>query len=552
MTIFSPHTVGSVATRRSIFLPLVFTDIRPSCGTRRSAMSMSDMILSRETTPAWILFGERITSCRTPSIRKRTRMSCSVGSMWMSEARSLIAWVMSRLTNLTIGASSTISLTWARSSSCSPASIDVVSSSSSSSPRWNRSIAAATSALVATTGRTSRPDSERMSSMAKTLPGSAIATTSLPSSKPIGSTLCRRQIDAGRAATAAPSTATSASSTKRIPIWAASAATSWLSVSRPISTKTRPRLRPCLSCSARADTSWSAVIRPLSSRTSPSLFTTHAAWWSPARSSESPRPRVVRAGAATSESGASRTAGPGSCRRLGRLDGVDDGVQQGQQHRFRRAPVGGVARDDRDLRVQVEGCAQPRPRGGIEVLGPVDRDHERHARHPPESRQHRDGRTDRLLLGSVHQQDVAQHALAQDLPHEVEPVLTRRTEQEQHQLAVDRDPAEVHRHRGLGLDRTGLVGDVLLVDGTQEESVSAAVPVLAAFRRMASVPFVVAVNRTEHVDPAAQAWLRETLDLDPEVPVIPCDATERSSVKAVLLALLYAVAETLEPAEAPA
>jgi len=98
----------------------------------------------------------------------------------------------------------------------------------------------------------------------------------------------------------------------------------------------------------------------------------------------------------------------------------------------------------------------------------------------------------------------------------------------------------------------GMLGYVLLVDGTQEESVSAAVPVLAAFRRMASVPFVVAVNRAEHLDPAAGAWLRATLDLDPEVPVIPCDATDRSSAKAVLLALLNAVVDTIEPAEAPA
>ena len=98
----------------------------------------------------------------------------------------------------------------------------------------------------------------------------------------------------------------------------------------------------------------------------------------------------------------------------------------------------------------------------------------------------------------------------------------------------------------------GMLGYVLLVDGTQEESVSAAVPVLAAFRRMASVPFVVAVNRAEHLDPAAEAWLRQTLDLEPEVPVIPCDATDRSSAKAVLLALLNAVVDTIEPAEAPA
>ena len=66
-------------------------------------MSMSDMILSRLMTPAWIDFGDRMTSWSTPSMRKRTRSSRSPGSMWMSEARSLIAWVISRLTNLTIG-----------------------------------------------------------------------------------------------------------------------------------------------------------------------------------------------------------------------------------------------------------------------------------------------------------------------------------------------------------------------------------------------------------------------------------------------------------------
>ncbi len=47
MTTFSPHTVGRVATRRSIFFPLAVTDSRPSCGIRRSAMLMSAMIFSR-------------------------------------------------------------------------------------------------------------------------------------------------------------------------------------------------------------------------------------------------------------------------------------------------------------------------------------------------------------------------------------------------------------------------------------------------------------------------------------------------------------------------
>ena len=68
-TTFSPHTVGRVATRRSILRPWWFTDIRPSWGTRRSAMFMSDMILSREMTPFAMFLGERWASCSTPSMR---------------------------------------------------------------------------------------------------------------------------------------------------------------------------------------------------------------------------------------------------------------------------------------------------------------------------------------------------------------------------------------------------------------------------------------------------------------------------------------------------
>ena len=60
-----------------------------------------------EITPDWIAWASADVSCSTPSIRYRTRRSCSVGSMWMSEARSVMACVMSRLTYLTIGASST-------------------------------------------------------------------------------------------------------------------------------------------------------------------------------------------------------------------------------------------------------------------------------------------------------------------------------------------------------------------------------------------------------------------------------------------------------------
>jgi len=64
------------------------------------------------------------------------------------------------------------------------------------------------------------------------------------------------------------------------------------------------------------------------------------------------------------------------------------------------------------------------------------------------------------------------------------------------------------------------------------------------------VPFVVGLNRSEGMDEAEEERIRKTLDLDPDVPVVPCDATDRESVKSVLLALLYAVVDTLDGAAA--
>ena len=62
--------------------------------------------------------------------------------------------------------------------------------------------------------------------MAKTLAGSAIATSRRPSSYAIGSAVCRRHTGSGTRATAEPSTGKSVRSTKRRPICWASEATS--------------------------------------------------------------------------------------------------------------------------------------------------------------------------------------------------------------------------------------------------------------------------------------------------------------------------------------
>ena len=57
MTMPSPSGVGSVATRRSSGSPSIRRAIRPSCGRRRSVMSMSAMTLMRLVSPACAFLG---------------------------------------------------------------------------------------------------------------------------------------------------------------------------------------------------------------------------------------------------------------------------------------------------------------------------------------------------------------------------------------------------------------------------------------------------------------------------------------------------------------
>lgn len=98
----------------------------------------------------------------------------------------------------------------------------------------------------------------------------------------------------------------------------------------------------------------------------------------------------------------------------------------------------------------------------------------------------------------------------------------------------------------------GMLGYVLLVDGEHADVAGEAAPILQAFRRMAPVPFIVAVNRRTELAEADVAAVRSALELGDEVPVVPVDATDRDSVKTALLALLYAVLEKVDAGRADA
>jgi uncharacterized protein len=92
----------------------------------------------------------------------------------------------------------------------------------------------------------------------------------------------------------------------------------------------------------------------------------------------------------------------------------------------------------------------------------------------------------------------------------------------------------------------GMLGYVLLVDASRPETLEEAAGILAAFRRMAHVPFVVALNRIDGDGRIDERQTRSFLQLSPTTPVVACDATSKDSVKSVLLALLYSVLDEIE------
>jgi small GTP-binding protein len=92
----------------------------------------------------------------------------------------------------------------------------------------------------------------------------------------------------------------------------------------------------------------------------------------------------------------------------------------------------------------------------------------------------------------------------------------------------------------------GMIGYLLLIDADREDSVDEAAAIHGAFRKMARVPYVVALNRASPDDHALVEKVRTRLEIPGEIAILACDATDKESVKNVLLALLYAVLDEVE------
>ncbi|MER7725747.1 ATP/GTP-binding protein [Streptomyces sp. NPDC096323] len=80
----------------------------------------------------------------------------------------------------------------------------------------------------------------------------------------------------------------------------------------------------------------------------------------------------------------------------------------------------------------------------------------------------------------------------------------------------------------------GALGAVVLADTRRLEDCFAAVDY---FERR-DIPFAVAVNCFEGADRFPAGTVQAALDLDPQVPVLMCDARDRSSVRDVLVAVV--------------
>jgi small GTP-binding protein len=92
----------------------------------------------------------------------------------------------------------------------------------------------------------------------------------------------------------------------------------------------------------------------------------------------------------------------------------------------------------------------------------------------------------------------------------------------------------------------GMLGFIVIVDSTRPETFKEARNILETFHAYAPTPYIVAANKQDLSDAWDVEDIRLALRLDPGIKVLPCIAKEKSSVKTVLLELLYAILEEVD------
>jgi small GTP-binding protein len=92
----------------------------------------------------------------------------------------------------------------------------------------------------------------------------------------------------------------------------------------------------------------------------------------------------------------------------------------------------------------------------------------------------------------------------------------------------------------------GMLGFIVVVDSARPETFREARGILHTFRAYAPTPYVVAANKQDMED----AWdvddLRIALKIDDSIKLLPTVASDKESVKTVLLELLYSILEEMK------
>jgi len=96
----------------------------------------------------------------------------------------------------------------------------------------------------------------------------------------------------------------------------------------------------------------------------------------------------------------------------------------------------------------------------------------------------------------------------------------------------------------------GMLGFIVMIDSTRPETFREARSILETFRAYAPTPYLVAANKQDKPDAWDLEDMRIALRLDSKVKLLPSVATEKESVKKVLLELLYSILEEMDSGQA--
>src|SRR5690606_906592 len=95
----------------------------------------------------------------------------------------------------------------------------------------------------------------------------------------------------------------------------------------------------------------------------------------------------------------------------------------------------------------------------------------------------------------------------------------------------------------------GVLGTIVIVDSSLPESFRDVRNIIETHRFYFPAPWIVAANKQDLPDAWPIDALRDVLHVPDKIPIVPCIATDRESVKNVLLALLEEVLRDIEAAE---